>query len=466
MTKDVIALTPHMPGIRTIAAALLATGPEMRLQSLADGNILQLCDDAGRPLLSVEAPLQIHTPGETTRLLGPAADTRTPIWWTEARASTAVPEAEHLAATFAGHLAHHLGGTLWPENTPLPPPGTTLDTSTTAAPTPAAAQPAVDVLTDRVAVVIHDRPVIAMTAWLSDALRACLTTNRALQIVTPPHNRLTLPTRLTLSGPPHRWVIRDGARGYYDGLSGAQLHWQDGAFRPLENTRPVAAFTQQSELSGSKGGQLLLSFRTRHPATANLTLGGALEHIWQTLTSQPPSGWGTAEPASLPWSRQQITDLARQRVLGGTWLVAVGTPDRPAIATLRIANTDAGVEEEASVAFGYRHDEQTPTNELPELAAALVTHHNLQSMLIQHRTGRHDLTIPAHAESLPVPIAFALGPEDVEQIGLGHALRPPIDHAPQRLGDTAHPGLYYTLGDEKPASGWAALERLTRHLRQ
>src|SRR5689334_18413995 len=142
-----------MPGIRTIAAALLATGPELRLQSLADGNILQLCDDAGRPLLSVEAPIQIHTPGETTRLLGPGADARTPMWWTEARASTAVPEAEHLAATFAGHLAHHLDGTVWPENTPLPPPGTTLDTNATAAPTPAAAQPAVDVLTDRVAVV-------------------------------------------------------------------------------------------------------------------------------------------------------------------------------------------------------------------------------------------------------------------------------------------------------------------------
>jgi hypothetical protein len=321
----------------------------------------------------------------------------------------------------------------------------------------------VDVLTDRVAVVIHDRPVIAMSAWLSDALRACLASNRALQIVTPPHARLTLPTRLALSGPPHRWVIRDGGSGYYDGLSGAQLHWQDGAFRPIENTTPADPFTQQSS---SKGGQLLLSLRTRHPATANLTLGGALEHIWQTLTGRPPSGWGTAEPASSPWSRQQITDLARQRVPNGTWLVAVGTPDRPAIATLRIANTDGGVEEETSVAFGYRHDEQAPADELPELAAALVTHHNLQSMLIQHRIGRHDLTIPACAESLPTPIAFALGSEDVEQIGLDHALRPPIDYAPQRLGDTAHPGLYYALGDEKPALRWAALERLTRHLRQ
>ncbi|MFE9536578.1 hypothetical protein [Streptomyces sp. NPDC006691] len=99
-------------------------------------------------------------PGEAQRLLGATNPDGKQKWWTEARASTAVPGAERLAGAFAARLTTLLGGTVWLPGAPgVDDPGRPVDTSgITAAPTPAAAQAAVDVLTDKVAVVIQAVP--------------------------------------------------------------------------------------------------------------------------------------------------------------------------------------------------------------------------------------------------------------------------------------------------------------------
>ncbi|NUK46043.1 hypothetical protein HRW13_35430, partial [Streptomyces lunaelactis] len=105
MTKDVIALTPQMPDIRTILAGLYAGGPDVAINTTADGAVIQLCRPGGRPLVSIEAPILLQVRGEIRRLLG--ADTGawdSPLWWTEARAVTTAPEAEPLARSFAGRL--------------------------------------------------------------------------------------------------------------------------------------------------------------------------------------------------------------------------------------------------------------------------------------------------------------------------------------------------------------------------
>ncbi|WP_269859405.1 DUF6177 family protein [Streptomyces sp. RPT161] len=469
MTKDVIALTPRMPDSRSIIAALLSAGPDFHVQSVAEGAVLQLCDGGGRPLMSVESPILVQVPGETARLLGADADAvTTPTWWVEARASTAALEGERIAAAFASNLARQLDGTVWPADAALPPHNAApVKADTTVVPTPAAAQPAVDVLTDRVAVVIQNRPVVPMTSWLSDTLRACITSGRALQIVTPPDARLSLPTRTALTGLPNRWVIRDPNGTYYDGLSGAQLHWNDGAFTlvpaPSGETPIAHAFTTPDAAHAGEG-QLLLSFTTCHPATDDLLLGGALESAWRTLTGAPPAGWATAEPVNLPWSRPDITRLARHRAPDDTWITTVGSPDCPAIATMRVSRTEDGVEEDITLAVGYRKGQEIAEGELASLAGELVTNHNLRSLLAQHRTARCDLTVPPHVEGIPTPFAFALGPQPVEDAGPAHASRPPLPTPPQPLGPPDRPGLYYRLDTADATAGWKSLEQLTRHL--
>ncbi|GGR66375.1 hypothetical protein GCM10010269_01280 [Streptomyces humidus] len=74
-------------------------------------------------------------------------------------------------------------------------------------------------------------------------MRGRRTSGRALQIVTPPQVRVSAPARATLLQPPNRWVVQDPAQGYYDGLSGAVLRWQDGTVRArvrLPGTEPGA----------------------------------------------------------------------------------------------------------------------------------------------------------------------------------------------------------------------------------
>ncbi|MGG2460640.1 DUF6177 family protein [Streptomyces sp. RGM 3693] len=470
MTKDVIALTPRMPDPGAMFASLFSGGPDKLVDTTGEGAVVRLCDGEGRPLVSVEAPLLVQVPGEAERLLG-ATPPPVPYWWTEARATTGVEEAEQLAGTFAARLAALADGSAWPPEAARSLAVVATD-GMSVAPTPAAAQPAVDVLTDKVAVVIQDRPVLAMTAWLSDAFRTAATAELGLQVVTPPGTTLSAAARDSLSNWPSRWVVRDERDGYYDGLTGAVLRWQDGMFAPIPSAEapaddprtPVAASYQEVTVTGER--QLAVTFRTVHPANEDLVLGGALELIWRELTGAPPAGWGTAEPANLPWSPRQITDLARERVPEPTWVVVVGSAGRPGLATVRISRTKAGVEEDVTLMFGYGPDEEPPVGALPKVAELLATRHRLQSMLVQLRKARRDLAVPPRFEGPGVPVAFVLGAEEIRQMPDDRARRTPLSQPPVSLGPKSRPAMYYPLpGDPSDLSGWQDFERLMRHLK-
>jgi hypothetical protein len=99
-----------MPDLPILLAGLYAGGPDLGVNTIADGAVIQLCAPDGRPLVSVEAPILVQVPGETARLLDHMV--RGPVWWTEARASIAVPEAARLAGSFAGRVATVLDGTV------------------------------------------------------------------------------------------------------------------------------------------------------------------------------------------------------------------------------------------------------------------------------------------------------------------------------------------------------------------
>ncbi|WP_353941181.1 DUF6177 family protein [Streptomyces sp. HUAS MG91] len=467
MTKDIIALTPKMPDTSALLAALHAGGPDLTLSTTDDGAVIHLCTAAGRPLVSVEAPLLIHTPGEAERLLGPQPGSpEPPFWWIEIRASSAIPEAEHLAASISARLTLLLGGITWPPgekstavvNTAAP------HEEVTAAPASTGALPIVDVLTDSTAVVLADRPVLGLTTWLSDILRITTAANRALHIVTPPHVRLTLPLRQALGGAPNRWVIQNPQGGYYDGLSGAQLTWQGGTFTPAGDGTVADAFTTGAATTTER--QLTVAFRTLHTPDADLALGAALETAWRHLTGTPPTGWGTAEPANLPWSPRQLTALARDRAPDPTHTIAIGTPDRPAIATHRTTRTAVGVTEDTTLTVGYGAEVPVLLDAIEPLAAEMVAAHSLTTMLTTLRAGRSDLTLPASLEAPPIPVAFTLGAQEVQAIGLAYARRPPVAVTPAQLGAAARPALHYLLGNGTDHGAWNSLQHLVAHLKR
>ncbi|MGW2085599.1 DUF6177 family protein [Streptomyces sp. NPDC001880] len=461
MTQDVIALTPQMPDTKTLLAGLHAGGPDLRVNRTGGGSVVQLCTASGQALVSLEAPRYVQVPGEVARLLGSAVGAESPVWWTEARATSAVEGAARLAGSVAGRLVAVHGGDVWPHES-----GHT-DVVADLADAAADTVPlGVDLLTDKAAVVIQGRPVIAATTWLTDVVRNAARTGRELQIVTPPSTRLTFPARTLLDGLPSRWVVSDPECGYYDALSGAVLHWHDGRFTHAAADGPRIADVFRPRPGTEDERQLLLSIRTVHPADEHLVLGGALEQAWRTLTGAPPAGWATAEPVSVPWSPRQLTDLARTRAQQSlpTWAVAIGSPDHPAIATVRTARTHLGVEEHITLAVGYRTDQHAPTDAMPELAESLAARHNLATMIGQLRTARADLTTPAHHEPPPVPLSFTLGPDAVADLGLDHARKALADTAPVRLGPATRPTLHYALGDGTDPAAWQRLRQINDQL--
>ncbi|MEV5988082.1 DUF6177 family protein [Streptomyces sp. NPDC052051] len=466
MTQDLIALTPTAPDTSTLLAALYAGGPGLTLTTTHDSAVVHLCTAAGRPLVSVEAPLLVHTPGEAERLLGAqVAAPKPPFWWTEVRASSAVPEAEPLAASVCGRLTMLLGGTVWPHgsgSTGIVETDGSLD-EVTATPLPDGALPAVDILTDSTAVVLADRPVLGLTAWLSDVLRLVTAAGRALHLVTPSHVRLTLPLRTALGGAPHRWVVQAPRGGYYDGLSGAELAWRDGTFAATGDGTVADAFKDGAAPTDER--RLTVAFRTVHAPDADLVLGQALETAWRSLTGEPPLGWGTAEPANLPWSSRQLTDLARRRAPAPTQAVVVGTSAHPAIATHRTTRTTSGVAEEVTLTLGYRAAQHIPLDAIEPLAAALVGTQGLTTMLTTLTPAPADLTLRPRLTAPPVPVAFTLGARDVRAIGLAHARRPPVAIRPRQLGTAADPALHYPFGDGTDPAAWTHLTTLTAHLR-
>ncbi|MDT0569790.1 DUF6177 family protein [Streptomyces sp. DSM 3412] len=480
MTKDVIALTPRMPDVWALMTSLYAGGSDLDLSAAAEGAVVQLHGPGGRPLVSVESPVLVQVPGEAERLLGQSA--ATPYWWTEARASTAVPEAERLAGVVCGRLNALLGGSTWP-----PGAASTTVVDVSAVPSAGSGQPAVDVVTENAAVVLIDRPVVALTSWLAEIMRTAVVSRRSLQIVTPRGVRLTPAARTTLARVPNRWVVQDPECGYYDGLSGAVLRWRDGAFSPAfaedgtaavapAFTRPAAGTsdaapegtsegTSEGEAGEVPGRQLIVALRTVHRADEHLLLGGGTEAAWKALTGTAPAGWGTAEPVNLPWSPRQLTDLARERAPEPTQLLVVGTPDRPAMATVRVTRTTKGVEEDTVLTIGYAADEHPPLDRIEALADTLVREHGLRTMLTSVRAARADLTTAPRLEGPPLPVAFTLGPDDVHTIGLDRARRPPVEVRPKHLGPTPRPALHYPLGDGTDPEAWGRLQQLTAHLK-
>jgi Family of unknown function (DUF6177) len=325
--------------------------------------------------------------------------------------------------------------------------------------------PAVDVLTGRVAVVLQDRPVVPLTAWLADAVRQCAASGRGLQVVTPPESRLTTPLRFALDGPDTRWVVRDRTgTTCYDGLSGRRLHWDGDAFAPTPagpgGGGPTLAgeFTQAPD--APPGRQLVLDLRLRHPATATVRLGGALEAVCAALTGEPPRGWGTAEPATEPWDRDELTVFARRRAPEPTLVVAVGGGGRPAVGTLRVSRAASGVDEALTLVVGGPGE--PPLDALPEVAQTLATTEPLVSLLAQVHPGRTDATWSPRLAGLPVPVGMAVGPDEVARLGPGHALAAPVPLA-TRLGDPARPAIWLHLGDGTTPAGWERLTAVLQH---
>jgi hypothetical protein len=502
MTIDVVALTLAEPDAESLRYALSCAGsPRMELS--AGGSLLRLLSPRDRTVMTVAAPVRLDVPGEAARLLGtePAPGQRT-LWWTEVRSHLPTAQAYDVAGTFASRLVQRKGGQVWPSHARRTDIDQTVEPGTP--PQTAAAQPGVDTITRLTAVILQDRPVIGVSRWLLDALVGVLASDpaRTLYLITKPGTRVTLPLYELLVSQPMRWLIPYG-KDYYDGHTGKVLRWAGHpADAQQEDTRTFATVTSVGhglQVEAEKGigspltaydwarsedpylddkrtrtskdraftatpeRRLSIRIRALHEPSAGLRLGGVVETVWRQLTGRAPAGWGTAEPVGNAWSQEDLTALARERMPEPTFFIVTGHSDHPAIATMRVARNQAGVEEGTSLTFGYRSAADVPDQDtLIRLAAELSARHGLHSMEVSHRAASSDLLISPEFQGIPAPLGMAVGPELTSAIGASATAPPGHVPEPVHLAPAAPGAYYYPLGGHP--KDWQVLAEVHRGL--
>jgi Family of unknown function (DUF6177) len=329
--------------------------------------------------------------------------------------------------------------------------------------------PGVDLVTDHAAIVVQRRPVVSFTSWIADAMRRCAEEGRVMQIVTPSDARLTRPLRMALRPPSSHWVVRDDGGGYYEGISGVRLRWDDTAFVPDvddHGSGTVAeAFTRAAD---DLGVLLTLNVVVRHPAPERTTLGLAVERLVSALTGSSPSGWGPAEPATQPWNRADLTTACRDRGSRPTHLVfvaaSVADAAPTALGTIRATPGDAGVEEMAEIVIGYRDARTVPREDLGALIGMATAKVPFDSLLAFREVGPPDLTVLPHWVGLPTPIGVALGPGLVRTVGRNRVFNAE-GFRPLAVGGV-EPSVWYSVdGDDSDSTDrHERLHRLLQHL--
>lgn len=323
----------------------------------------------------------------------------------------------------------------------------------------------VDVLTEQAAVVLQERRVVPLTAWLADVLRMCGQSGRGLQVVTPADARLTWPLGLVLGPPPSRWVVRT-ADGHYDAMTGAVLTWDGRSFtavRDGDSGRLAPAFVETPERFGT---QLVLAVRMQHPPAQDVVFGAAVERACEMLTGAPPGGWGTTEPANRLWNREELTAFCLGRAPEPTLTVFVGGPgaSHPALGTLEVSCAPAGVRESVRFAIGFPPEQEPPAETVRALAGELAGEVSLVSLFAQRGIGRADLTAVPYWTGVPGPTGLALGVAGLRPIGPERAFDPPNLTA-HPIGTEQAPAVWYDLGDGRSLDGFQRLGDLVRHLK-
>ncbi|WP_242614246.1 DUF6177 family protein [Actinomadura roseirufa] len=300
-----------------------------------------------------------------------------------------------------------------------------------------------DVLTPNAMVVLQDRPLVPLSAALSEALLECERTGRLLQIVTGHHSRITVPLQGIVSSPKGHWIVHDD-NGYYEGLTGRPMHWDGKAFAHDPDARDYApAYTTRP--SAPVGTHLVITLQAHH--TPQDVLGGQVDQLMRIITGEPPSGWGVAEPLEHPWAPSELTTYVQ--AAGTSRLIAVG---QGAIATLEFSGRGT---ERTTLAVGYGPDQHPPVTDMPSIVGLLAADNPVSALLAQLTPGRADLTVEPRWSGSSAPIGLAAA----------GAYTGPPGFTRQRIGPPDAPVTWFHLGDGRSPEYWQRHKDLLTRLR-
>jgi hypothetical protein len=324
--------------------------------------------------------------------------------------------------------------------------------------------PGLDLITNEVAVMMQDRPVVGLSAWLLDAVAAAEREGRGVQLVTPAGVRLSYPARTRLfSGRNTRWVVQAaGGDEAYDGLTGVKLNWDGKKFALVTGTdgrgELAAAWTADPQQLDVRANLHVLA-RVRYPALDSTIVGRATELLFTELTGAPPIGWGTEEPVNRPWNTEasaSLTAYCHRRSPRPSLLTVVGASTdgvRPATGSAVISSRPAGIEETVMLAVAQPGLEPPDADTVRDVIGRLAEEVELVTVLVSAAGAAADTTSYPHFTGFPGPIGLAIGPQEA-RIG---ATTKPVP-----IGPASRPAAWYGLGDGTRLPDWERLGDLLR----
>ncbi|OXM45632.1 DUF6177 family protein [Amycolatopsis alba] len=242
------------------------------------------------------------------------------------------------------------------------------------------------------------RTVVPASPRLIEAAWTAVESGRTLQVVTAGHSEITYPLEKLLGEIRGEWVVRDDRGRHRDGLSGIPLTWDGGRYArdPGVPASPLGP--------APDSGELEVRIAALHPDGEPLRLGKIVEAVATVLTGAGPAGWGVAEPATEPWSADDLAAFCRDRAPESSGLVFVG----PGVTgRLGVSTVDGGVLEEIELSGPPAG---TVRQEVIEaLAGALAG--LVRSMVVAAHPGRRD-GLRTSTPTLPaVPYGVLIGHE-------------------------------------------------------
>jgi hypothetical protein len=331
--------------------------------------------------------------------------------------------------------------------------------------------PGVDLITEKVAVVMQDRPVIGMSAWLSDALTSARMADRDVQLVTPKRSRLTWPVRSALGGGgSSRWVVTGDDGDYFDGLNGIRLKWTGEQFlakAPATRGEPTSDMHPEFVVDEDLFGHLQFTVRVRHKPVDSLVLGGVAEQLFTATTGGGPAGWSTSEPVTQPWSAEALTEYCRGRAPSPTWLVVSGQPGeefRPAFGTLEVRRVKSGVDETLTLSVAQPGMDFPNVNQVGEWIDAVADEYELISAMVIGTNGEADGTYRPRFAGMGCPIGMAAGNEAVQANGLDKLLGLEAANRAMAIGPAHQPAVWYPIGDGRNPRDWDTYTKLMQSL--
>ncbi|NIK59400.1 DUF6177 family protein [Kribbella shirazensis] len=329
--------------------------------------------------------------------------------------------------------------------------------------------PGVDLITEKVAVVMQDRPVVGMSAWLSDAVASAKAAGRAVQLVTPRSSRITWPVRSALFRTAFaRWVVSGDDGEYFDGLNGVRLQWNGDLFVARAATgRGKPHLHPDFLVRVQPFGQFQLTVRVRHKPVASLVLGRVAERLFTAASGAAPAGWSTSEPVTQPWSPDALTEYCRRRAPQPTWLVLAGQPGgefRPSIGTLETRRTRSGLDETVTLAVAQPGLELPEPHRIGEWIDEIADNFELVSATVLGSYGAADGSYEPRFLGIACPIGVAAGNEAVRASSLAELLKVEGVSRALAIGPAHRPAVWYPIGDGRTPGDWQRYAKLMNKL--